>query len=501
MIRADNGDGILHLRKFLSRALAALVMPAMALTQPLLSPGDSALRQDLQLLADAGIVRVPVTTWPMSWPDIAREVGGASARLKGRSELEAPLARVRAAATRAARNGVAGAVLSIAGARDPQGLRTFEDTPREEGELGLQVTWLGSRVAMNLELAAVDDPDDGKDVRLDGSFIGITIANWMITGGALPRWWGPGWEGSLILSSNARPMPGIAIERNYSDPPSWRGLRWIGPWRATVSMSALESRGVAVPDARFFAARVTARPRPWLELGLSRTAQWCGEGRPCDLSAFTDLLLGRDNREPSETGEREPGNQMAGYDLRIRSPWGAVPAAVYLQLIGEDEAGGLPSKFLGLAGAEVWAHSRWGAARLHVEYTDTTCNFSRRSPAFDCAYRNGLYPQGYAFRSRAIGHALDADGRMSSIGLRLGRPDGASWAVLYRRIVLNRGGAEPEPTHTSSTARDQLNNLELQYNRAFARGALGVGMSLDDFDGPLRSGSELRGFVQWRQGI
>ena len=35
------------------------------------------LRSDIQLLADAGILRGPVTTWPMSWPDIARDAKAA----------------------------------------------------------------------------------------------------------------------------------------------------------------------------------------------------------------------------------------------------------------------------------------------------------------------------------------------------------------------------------------------------------------------------------------
>jgi hypothetical protein len=39
--------------------------------------GDEALRSDIQLLADAGILRGPVTTWPMSWPDIARDARAA----------------------------------------------------------------------------------------------------------------------------------------------------------------------------------------------------------------------------------------------------------------------------------------------------------------------------------------------------------------------------------------------------------------------------------------
>jgi hypothetical protein len=197
------------------------------------------------------------------------------------------------------------------------------------------------------------------------------------------------------------------------------------------------------------------------------------EGRPCDLSTFGKLLMGRDNRSASLSVSREPGNQMAGYDVRLRSPWRALPAAIYAQLIGEDEAGGLPSKFLGLFGAEFWADSAWGSYQIHVEYADTSCDFSRQRPQFNCAYRNSLYPQGYTYRGRVIGDALDGDGRMYSVGALLVRPGGASWSLLAQKAQLNRDALTPEPSHTVSPSRDDLKNLELQYNRAFARGGAG----------------------------
>ena len=44
---------------------ACLVM-ANAEADPWLAPGDEGLRSDIELLADAGILHSPVTTWPIS---------------------------------------------------------------------------------------------------------------------------------------------------------------------------------------------------------------------------------------------------------------------------------------------------------------------------------------------------------------------------------------------------------------------------------------------------
>jgi hypothetical protein len=62
----------------------------------------------------------------------------------------------------------------------------------------------------------------------------------MFAAGFMQRWWGPGWDGSLILSSNARPIPALSVDRNYSDPFGLPVLRRLGPWSASVGMGQLD---------------------------------------------------------------------------------------------------------------------------------------------------------------------------------------------------------------------------------------------------------------------
>lgn len=480
-------------------ALTLLTAHCGALANPWLAPGDLGVRHDVQLLADAGVIRAPATTWPMSWPDIARSVlNTAPTELHGPAVQDA-LIRMQRAARREVSQGLARLELDVAGVHEPTPLRTFSDTPREEGELGVSARWFGGRFAANLEAALVGDPQDGQQVRLDGSYGSVVLANLAVSAGVIDRWWGPGWDGSLILSTNARPIPGISIERNYADAFRWRVLRWLGSWNGSVVFGQGEGRDVSVRDTRFFAARVNFRPSLWFEFGVSRSAQWCGEGRPCGAGTFFDLLVGRDNRSESLSIDEEPGNQMGGYDFRLRSPWPTVPAAIYGQAIGEDEAGALPSKFLGLMGLEAWGVTPLGSHRIHIEYADTACSFSRQNPEFDCAYRNPLYPQGYTHRKRSIGHALDSDGRMYSAGILLVRRSGETWSLVARRIELNRAGSVPDNAHTTSPTPDELDNLELQYNRGLTWGTLRLGAGYDSYDGPARDGSKTRGFIRWLQ--
>lgn len=125
-----------------------------------------------------------------------------------------------------------------------------------------------------------------------------------------------------------------------------------------------------VPNTRFFAMRINFKPFPSLELGLSRVAQWCGNGRPCSLSTFGKLFTGRDNRgQAGITPENEPGNQQSGFDARWSTRLFDVAIALYGQYIGEDE--------------------------------------------FNSVYNHSIYRTGLRYRGRVIAHGTDNDSRNS----------------------------------------------------------------------------------------
>ncbi len=249
---------------------------------------------------------------------------------------------------------------------------------------------------------------------------------------------------------------------------------------------------------RFFAARVNFKPRPWLEFGLTRTAQWCGGDRPCDWGTFVDMVFGHDNQTTDgSVSEEQPGNQMAGYDMRLRSPWRALPLVFYTQWIGEDEAGGLPSKFIGQFGLETWGSTRYGGWRARLEYNDTACNFTRETPLFGCAYRNSIYPQGYAYRGRIIGSSLDNDSRMFVLAALLARTNGDLVSLTLRRAELNRDGGE----HSISEVPVNADNVELRYSRAVGAGKVSAGIGYEDPALGSSASSPVHGFVTWQQGF
>lgn len=477
--------------------LLATCFAGVANADPWLAPGDEGLRSDIQLLADTGVLRGPVTTWPLSWPDIARDVQGASETNLDEAAAAA-LMRVRRLSREASSTGFAGLGIRARGTNQPATSRGFAEAPREDGELAMRASWLTNHFAINLQGSAVASPDDEQQFRADGSYLGVNVGNFMISAGFMERWWGPGWDGSLILSTNARPIPSLTLERNYTDPFKSKWLSWIGPWRASIAVGETEGSDVAVPDVKFLAMRVNFKPRPWLEFGLTRTAQFCGGDRPCDWDTFKDVLFGRDNIEEGQDPSEEPGNQMAGYDMRLRSPWKALPVAFYTQWIGEDEAGGLPSKFIGQFGLEFWGASPLGGYRLRTEYADTACVFTSEAPEFNCAYRHHLYPQGYAYRGRVIGHSLDNDSRLLTVAGILTRTNGDVLSIELRHARLNRDGSG---THAISEVPTDLDNVELRYSKVFGIGKVSIGLGYDDWSTAPDGASDVRGSLSWQQGF
>jgi hypothetical protein len=469
---------------------ASLMFPAAA--DPWLAPGDGQLRHDLQLLASAGIVHAPLTAWPVSWAEVARDVRSAGDDPERPLHVAAALARVRGAARAATDVGDLDLYARVAGSKHPMTLRRFSDVAREEGEISAGAQFTGDRFALNLQATAVSNASDGKELRADGSYAGMVLGNWMLSAGYIDRWWGPGWEGSLIYGSNARPIPSITIERNYSDPIENPWLSWIGQWRLAVTMGELEGNRDDAPHAQLFGMRVTWKPHPRLEVGISRSAQWCGDGRPCDLGTFWDLFTGNDNDQPLA---EQPGNQMAGFDLRWSLPW--APVAVYMQAIGEDEANFMPSKYLGLFGAEVWGG--WGERswRAHAEYADTACDFYNSDPQFGCAYRNSVYSDGYQYRDRSIGHALDGDSQQFAVGAMLVNGDGSSWEVAGQSAKVNRDSANP--VHSVAEFATEIRSADVYHRRMLLGGDLRVGIGYEEWDSStmIVHSSDLRGFVEW----
>lgn len=492
----DDSHFFCLLRRSLALFLLSLYLP-LAQAYTWADPGDMELRHDLQLLNDRGLINIPLTTWPLAWKDIDRVVSAIDEVEAEAAHMDAVIFRVTRKMDRALQQNRLHGGVELSGYKNRQLLRTFEEVPREEAEAKVEAEYLYDRIAARVRVSAVDSKDIESDVRWDGSYIGGALGNWMLTLGAQDRWWGPGWDGSLIMSNNPRPIPAVSLTRVSTAAPETSWLRWVGPWTFTTFMGQLEEER-HIPDALLFGARFTFKPFRSLELGLSRTAQWGGEGRPQDWGTFWNMLLGRDNPGENTTLEDQPGNQLAGYDLRWSLPIEAFPSAFYTQWIGEDESGGLPSAKMHQYGFEHWGMLGGKSYRVYLEYSDTVVQrepFSN-SPEYNTAYNHSVYQSGYRHYDRSIGHSMDSDGESWSLGIQYAHSTTSSWHFDLIYADLNRDGTGVNPISPTAQKLVQV-SLSNQYWWRRHEFHWGVGwQSLEEIETGVKD-EEPSVYLQW----
>jgi len=386
-------------------------------------------RHHLQRLADEVGLALPLTQWPLP----------AQAVREALDELPTDLPDALAAARDALRRDLARAAQADASLQ----LRSRREAPVGFGDnytpgtaaalhtsalsgAATMPSWLDARLGVRIEQAPVSDALDlsapatttRATWRLDDSALVAQALGLNLQLSATPHWWGPGWQSSLILGNNTPQWTAFAVQRASTRAPTTPWLTWVGPWNVEFFVAKARDPAVVPEQPRGFlmsGMRLSFKPHPQVEVGLSRSIQTDGEGRPGGLRNFVRAFLGRDlNADtPSQTA-LDPGNEMAGYDVRV-SCGRERRCAFYVQAIGEDQAGLLPSKYLGLFGLEAWSAD--GSQRWYAEYANTYCGgVPGKHTEPGCAYRNGQYLQGYTNGTRWSGASQGPDSRLLTLG-------------------------------------------------------------------------------------
>ncbi len=361
-------------------------------------PGNLILRHDIQVLVDSGVINIPITTWPLAWGDIAYNLSKTEQEMTS-FEL-ASFQRIKEALLEEEIGGIS-ANTSLKFAKNPETITSFNDSVGARSEIEGESTYLGKNFAINLHVKK-----QGGETLFDESYIAVALGDYSISLGSKKNWWGPGWGGSLILSTNANPISGISIERNFSDPFESKLLNWIGPWDLSLLLGELEHSRTR-SDALFFGMRIGSRPLTNLEIGFSKTSLFCGENRPCGFSSFSDMLLDK----------TDSGYNLSGFDFRSSHHIKNFPFVLYGQIIGE----GISDNHLGLFGLETWGpindFDQLESYRVFLEAASTSCEFYNNDDSkYGCAYHDSLYPDGYRYEGVNIGHSADGDALILTLG-------------------------------------------------------------------------------------
>jgi hypothetical protein len=215
------------------------------------------------------------------------------------------------------------------------------------------------------------------------------------------------------------------------------------------------------------------------------------------------MLFGKDNRGDNVSAEDEPGNQLAGWDIRWSSELAQQPFALYTQWIGEDEGGGLPAKYSGQFGAETWGFANTlGTYRLYLEWSDTMCNFAlykgSENVVPDCAYNNGIYKTGYRHNGRSMAHTFDNDASIFTLGTVLTDKQNNSWLLKLGYGNLNRKKNIDE-RNTVAQEKTEYREILVTHRRDVGFGSLNIGAGYDYRKNVVtnKSNGDTQLFLEW----
>lgn len=452
------------MKRFFKLCLAlgmAAAFAGAANASPWAEAGDRQLRSDIELLAQYGLIRGPITAWPLPWAQISSRLHDDPGRPLP-AHIRLALARVKAKMPSEDDIGRPRLGIDARGASRAKIGRDFGDAARHKADVTASAEVNLSAASARVAVGYLGDDDDGKLV-LDGSYLAFALGNWAIYGGWLDHWWGPGWSSSLIMSTNARPAPRVGLMRLDPRPFGTKWLSWLGPWQFNVFLGRLDDNERIIRDPYFVGMRFSFSPIDNLDIGLSRTIMLCGDGRPCGFNIWTKALIGGfgvDN--PDKPGEVDPSNQLAGYDARYSFNLNdSISTAIYGQMIGEDQKYAIPNKYSLLLGASILVPvgNEGEMLRFILEHTDTVAFLTGkgRFHQYNVFYNHSRYRSGYRYHDVVMGDRYDSDSRAWYLSGMFTDKDSWTYRVAVQRANINIDNAGQ---NALSATKERIHTLE-----------------------------------------
>ncbi len=413
---------------------AALLILSSPLLQaaPWAETGDSALRSDIETLANAGVINDLTMQWPLPWDRIL-------SRLSSDTALAGQPAWVQDAAQRLevrAKQELSPDTVNVSGWADatnaPDIVRGFDALGRQnvQGQAGYE--WNGDATTVHLNVGAQShDRLDNQTLMMDGTYIAHQFGDTSVYAGWLTHWWGPGWISALSESTNARPIPQIGISRLGTDPFQTQWLHWLGPWQAEFFVGLLDGPRLA-HDTILNGLSMSFNPLPGFQWGFERMDEACGSGHPCDLPQ--SWFKPQNNpAHPSTT------NDELDLDFKYNHDIGDVTFSAYMQLMNEDSNPFWHSGTSHLFGLTAWAPVGGTRVRFTAEFTDSvaTANmFSFGDYAYGFAYNDYKYIDGMRYRGLATGFSLDSNSKLLTLQAAWTAWYDVNWTLSYHHAMV-----------------------------------------------------------------
>ena len=276
----------------------------------------------------------------------------------------------------------------------------------------------------------------------------LTLFNVELEVGRDNQWWGPGYHGSLLLSSNALPLDLVKLSSATPFQLPWI-FRYLGFFELNFFLAKLEEHRDS-PYTKLMGMRMNYAPAPFLELGFSRVILCDGEAQPSySLGDYWDVLTTTHTTTP---GEEQAGvletDQIYSFDvtLRLRNIGRYFPLATSIVLYGEFGGEDMPGEFTVIPRSQGIQDANPGYIGgillqdlFTLEGLDFRAEYGRTNQIW---YQHHFFTSGYTYKGVIIGHHMG--GNSDDLYFRL-----SHWLNKNFQVALDfdqeRHGLTPVP--------------------------------------------------------
>ncbi|MDR3553130.1 MAG: capsule assembly Wzi family protein [Syntrophobacteraceae bacterium] len=240
--------------------------------------------------------------------------------------------------------------------------------------------------------------------------------SWEVEVGRDSMWWGQGYAGTLLLTNNAPPLDMIKVSNPASlILPGY--FSYLGPFKYAFYCARLENDR-DYPHTLYGGSRFDFKPTPNLELGMSHTFQFGGNGSGSPGSFLNWLEL---TSLYKTGGGTDAENHEASFDFRYRMPclWNA---ELYGEWGGEDtgfKPDSVRTFFLQdlayVLGLYVPRITPDGRTDLRLEYADNVNEGGPGTKINGLWYAHGQYISGMTYEGLILGDPMGPDARRAFV--------------------------------------------------------------------------------------
>ncbi|NQT74983.1 MAG: hypothetical protein HQ566_00515, partial [Candidatus Omnitrophica bacterium] len=225
--------------------------------------------------------------------------------------------------------------------------------------------------------------------------------NMELSAGRTSMWWGPGFNGALLLTDNAYPMDTVRWNNIRPFRLPWL-LKKLGRFNALFIVSRLEEKR-EIPNAFITGWRLDYTPWDFLKLGFGHIMMHGGKG--VKKLGFADYWSSASLVFSPAGGGTETENHIISGDLQLfirridRFLPIATGAKLYTEWGAEDEAGNTPIDLASITGIYL-------TDVFKIPGFDGKIEFAKLNNIW---YTHFKYGSGYTHRGDMIGHHLGGD--------------------------------------------------------------------------------------------